>query len=185
MAYARRLGLSKAEQARFKGERRERDREHRLWWNAEGPNIMARVRNSRREEAERIRQAGEARKAAVETARELKEAAKRTIHNQRMLAIEDARRAAGSLLLEERHIVARLNPDCYWCGLPFDAANPNMARSREHLIPRSLGGRDGHNIVAAHKICNNRRRSDLTWIPFSEHGRLGEIVTEKPALATG
>ena len=67
--------------------------------------------------------------------------------------------------------------ECYWCGLPYDMADPRLSRTREHLVPRTFGGRGGHNIVGAHKSCNNKRGTAMNWVPFSAHGRRGECVT--------
>lgn len=45
------------------------------------------------------------------------------------------------------------------------------AASREHLIPRSLGGSNNKtNVVIACRRCNNGRRSEMDWVPFRVHG---------------
>jgi len=179
MAYARRLGLSKAEQARFKAERRERDRQARLFWEGyEGRSLLAQIKENRRKEAERAAQ-------QAEIQREQKEATKVAQHAQRMLAKTQAKLSikrerhtpheAIAYALQPMHIVARLNPNCYWCGLPFEETG-SMRRTREHLVPKYYGGRDGHNIVQAHSRCNSQRGLSLNWVPFTEHGRLGECV---------
>lgn len=64
---------------------------------------------------------------------------------------------------------------CYWCGLPYGKGN--AARTREHLIPRSLGGTDvAHNLMYSHKMCNERRGSNTNWVPHFIHGKDGKVV---------
>lgn len=57
---------------------------------------------------------------------------------------------------------------CHWCGAPFEGSWPApLARTREHLIPKSLGGTsDDSNLVAAHLRCNSRRGNSLEWLPY-------------------
>jgi hypothetical protein len=62
---------------------------------------------------------------------------------------------------------------CIWCNRSCAVrhharfSKPTLA-TREHLIPRSLGGGGGQNIVIACRACNSARGSDLRWIPWSE-----------------
>jgi hypothetical protein len=50
---------------------------------------------------------------------------------------------------------------CYWCDQPVQLnihGNDAFAPTREHLIPKALGGRDvAENLVLAHRRCNSRR----------------------------
>lgn len=58
-------------------------------------------------------------------------------------------------------------PKCFWCGeqtvSPLQWKNPRRA-TREHLIPRILGGPDiSENIVVACSDCNSRRGHSMEW----------------------
>lgn len=67
--------------------------------------------------------------------------------------------------------------ECYWCGLPYEPMNPPLRRTREHLLPRSLGGgNEPSNMAWSHWLCNTQRSSDTSWVPFSEHGQFGVRV---------
>ena len=53
---------------------------------------------------------------------------------------------------------------CFWCGtgtrLPSDVAPSSLHLSpatAEHLIPQSLGGKHGRNVVSACSNCNHKR----------------------------
>lgn len=56
---------------------------------------------------------------------------------------------------------------CYWCkgAMSLDCSNDDRSATREHLIPKSRGGktfvkksgRRQRNVVAACKKCNNSR----------------------------
>ena len=56
---------------------------------------------------------------------------------------------------------------CYWCGEMMYKGFKNKPYSvtRDHLVPRSLGGAGG-TIVLACRSCNSRRGSDTTWVPW-------------------
>lgn len=46
---------------------------------------------------------------------------------------------------------------CWICGLPMTRQNV----SRDHLHPKSRGGKNvANNILLAHKACNSRRRNE-------------------------
>ena len=52
---------------------------------------------------------------------------------------------------------------CCWCGNPF----PLSKLTRDHAIPRSLGGStDWDNIVLACERCNSRRGDSLPDKPL-------------------
>lgn len=62
---------------------------------------------------------------------------------------------------------------CYWCGrrVRYGMGSHNLPNqaTREHLKPRSLGGRNGKdNIVVACRQCNTDRGREETWIPHHE-----------------
>jgi hypothetical protein len=69
-----------------------------------------------------------------------------------------------------------LDPECYWCGLPFrHVHNSPWRRTREHIVPKTLGGSDApENVAEAHLYCNTRRGHDMSWVPFEEHKRRGQ-----------
>lgn len=54
-----------------------------------------------------------------------------------------------------QHIVRVQDGRCYLCGEPM----PENDRSREHVTPRSRGGRNAANVLAAHEACNARKGS--------------------------
>lgn len=45
-----------------------------------------------------------------------------------------------------------LNETCPWCGQPL-----GNYWNREHIIPKSLGGRGSYNLMKAHPDCNRNR----------------------------
>jgi 5-methylcytosine-specific restriction endonuclease McrA len=61
-----------------------------------------------------------------------------------------------------RSLRRRYGDDCWLCGLPIDfsitdAAHP-MRFSRDHVVPRSLGGVSTlGNLRLAHRQCNSTR----------------------------
>lgn len=64
---------------------------------------------------------------------------------------------------------------CFWCGLPYGKGL--AARTREHVIPRSQGGKDvSHNLMYSHKMCNERRGSNMNWIPWHIHRQDGKVM---------
>lgn len=62
---------------------------------------------------------------------------------------------------------------CYWCGRHLRYGllyinQPDQA-TRDHLVPRSVGGFGGDwNIVAACRACNSHRGSSMEWLPFNQ-----------------
>lgn len=64
---------------------------------------------------------------------------------------------------------------CFWCGLPYGKGM--ASRTREHLVPRSLGGDDvSYNLMYSHKMCNERRGSNMNWIPWYIHKQDGKVM---------
>lgn len=66
---------------------------------------------------------------------------------------------------------------CFWCGRNMTTApmRPNT-RTREHVVPRSLGGSSsGRNVQFACAHCNHTRGTEQ-WIPFSHHKKIGYIL---------
>jgi len=81
---------------------------------------------------------------------------------------------------EERARAAKLRAEswerCHWCGVEYGDTG-NDRRTKEHLIPRSLGGSDDLvNIVFAHRSCNSQRGNSMAWIPFHVHQQAGKVV---------
>jgi HNH endonuclease len=67
--------------------------------------------------------------------------------------------------------------DCWLCAtvVPMEDENPPgpLQSTRDHVIPKRLGGRDwAENIRLAHRLCNNRRPDTVndpgTMIPPME-----------------
>ena len=63
---------------------------------------------------------------------------------------------------------------CVWCGFAFikgEYSNSSpFAKTREHIIPKSFTfGEENRSISAAHKICNNTRRSDTEWVIYQDN----------------
>ena len=49
---------------------------------------------------------------------------------------------------------------CFWCKTPF-GKRKSMARTLDHIIPKSLGGTyELNNLVLAHQFCNSVRGDD-------------------------
>lgn len=51
------------------------------------------------------------------------------------------------------------NLTCPWCG-----RHMGYNYNREHVVPRSMGGRKGWNIMRAHPYCNKLRGSEF-YVP--------------------
>lgn len=53
---------------------------------------------------------------------------------------------------------------CHWCGCALNTipGHPHQ-RTRDHLIPRSKGGKGHHNLVAACRACNEKRGASADW----------------------
>lgn len=45
----------------------------------------------------------------------------------------------------------------FWCHRRFDNASRSTMRTREHLVPKALGGKEGDNLRWACYECNHRR----------------------------
>lgn len=52
---------------------------------------------------------------------------------------------------------------CIWCGSKFSR---KVKKTREHVVPRSRGGRGSKNIRAACIRCNNSRGNSSNWVKF-------------------
>lgn len=82
----------------------------------------------------------------------------------------------------------RFNGRCFYCRVPLTL--PGEPRSsmktrvtREHLIPRSMGGRDiSPNIVAACYTCNCRRGTG-SWLDYFVTIRLEQYNLIGPSLS--
>lgn len=66
---------------------------------------------------------------------------------------------------------------CHWCGCrllkdwPSRLSNHPRSITKEHIIPRALGGsNDQRNLTAACRQCNHTRATDTSWVPFKEGG---------------
>ena len=81
--------------------------------------------------------------------------------------------------------------NCIWCGGSFtDFGTGDLRKTREHVLP--LKSYKQSNIVsAAHKICNQTRDTDTTWIsigygashenvPYSQWMWLQWMIKEYP-----
>lgn len=70
-----------------------------------------------------------------------------------------------ALLPSVRVLAARDNYVCHVCGGDVDMAlpfNDRMAPTRDHIVPRRLGGgHDPSNLKLAHRGCNSRRGAPL------------------------
>ena len=62
----------------------------------------------------------------------------------------------------------RRSKRCVWCNIVVkpDGLGPSR-KTREHLVPLSLGGGNGENVAVACFRCNNTRGTDMTWIRWS------------------
>lgn len=57
---------------------------------------------------------------------------------------------------------------CVWCGGGFEADDPHLQKTLEHIIPSSLGGPDYRtNWAAAHRCCNQARKSNTGWMIYN------------------
>lgn len=75
------------------------------------------------------------------------------------------------------------NHRCAYCGVRFDdQPGQSTSATRDHVIPRSKGGRqDWHNIVAACDRCNKSRRDNDAFAYFT--ARSQQIAGERRAKA--
>lgn len=58
---------------------------------------------------------------------------------------------------------------CYWCGRHTYLSNATspQAATRDHVIPKSLGGPGSmDNIVLACRACNGSSGQATDWVPF-------------------
>lgn len=67
---------------------------------------------------------------------------------------------------------------CFHCGKPMlptvcrkDGQTHDAGWTREHVVPKSLGGRNDKNIVLAHLGCNMRRGADHPTPEMIERAR--------------
>lgn len=50
---------------------------------------------------------------------------------------------------------------CHYCHLPFDPEDKHLRPTRDHIVPRALGGKNAlWNYVPAHQKCNGRKKDD-------------------------
>lgn len=57
---------------------------------------------------------------------------------------------------------------CVWCGISVTyrgECGPTRA-TREHVVPRSLGGGGGSNVAVACLRCNSTRGQNTRWVPW-------------------
>ncbi len=81
-----------------------------------------------------------------------------------------------------------LSQQCFWCGITLCRdRNCPRSKTREHIIPRSLGGCGKANIVGACMRCNSTRGSATNWIPFGEQPKdrreVGEYMRAEWVMA--
>lgn len=60
---------------------------------------------------------------------------------------------------------------CCHCGVRTnEASHPDDMPTREHIVPRALGGTDAEsNLAMACRRCNNARGHELVWVPPKDH----------------
>ncbi len=61
---------------------------------------------------------------------------------------------------------------CWWCGrsLSHPQSPKDTARTREHLVPKSEGGRSTRdNLRVACRRCNQTRGVEAGWMSFFRH----------------
>ena len=142
-------------------------------------NIQKSLRRQRAQELVELREKQRPLVAALR-------AAQREHQRQAAAEAEERRQAAIFAMAAQRSERMVGSATCYWCGLRYDPLHPWFRRTREHLVPRSNGGRNSQsNVVGAHSRCNNQRGVDMRWQPFSQHGVLGKRVPfddERPHL---
>ncbi len=64
---------------------------------------------------------------------------------------------------------------CYLCGgMMRERSSP----TRDHVLPRAHGGKDGGNVLAAHSVCNNKKADRM---PFPCEVLYLEAVNERLA----
>jgi 5-methylcytosine-specific restriction endonuclease McrA len=72
-------------------------------------------------------------------------------------------------------IVERQGGLCFYCEEPFEAIHPFHA-TRDHVVPKSRGGKGGRNLVAACAQCNTRKAS-MPLQAFLTRKRWAEAVS--------
>jgi hypothetical protein len=75
---------------------------------------------------------------------------------------------------------------CFWCGKRVIYRRKGRGRkvgvnapdraSREHVLPRGLGGGGGRNVVAACRLCNMKRGRNTGWVPYHVQRRTGLFI---------
>ena len=64
----------------------------------------------------------------------------------------------------------RYAKECVWCGQRFKQNALELRKTKEHVIPHSMGELRTDNwypnITASHRICNNTRKNDVSWVPY-------------------
>lgn len=70
--------------------------------------------------------------------------------------------------VEEEEVNWREAEFCHWCGRRLnDKPRSGTRRTRDHLIPRSRGGKGLlNNVVTACAECNLKRGNSMTWRPY-------------------
>lgn len=75
------------------------------------------------------------------------------------------------------------NGRCFHCGDPMlirVRGNHGRRWSREHLVPRALGGAGAGNVVLAHRACNAARGCSLPSQSESDRARAIYAALELP-----
>lgn len=61
-------------------------------------------------------------------------------------------------VLTQRNLFSRDNQTCQYCGRHKTELRKNEKLTRDHVLPRDLGGKDEwENVVAACNTCNNKK----------------------------
>lgn len=89
-------------------------------------------------------------------------------------------------------LVRRDGPNCYWCGTEtifsrkeHGESDPENKRTRDHLIPKSLGGSNSlDNLVIACLRCNTTRATIPVdaWLEAINIALLIPVSGEHPAV---
>lgn len=73
---------------------------------------------------------------------------------------------------------------CWWCGRRVfygrDYRGDPTQATREHVVPKSIGGSGAkQNVVVACASCNSTRSSQTDWVPYIQLNNVGTSIPRR------